>query len=452
MKRFFADDEGGQALILGALMFLALLFFVGLAVDAGQLYVAKRTEQEAADSAAFAGAVVIYQGNQQPPTAATVTAAKAAAVIAAAQNGYVDDGGVGNMVVTVSSPPTSGNYSGDVNHVEVTIVHKVQTSLVPAEAAFNPVRARGVAGAESFNNGYALMALDQSCTAGTMAFNPNEDVHLVGGGALVNSCSNTAVTGVSAGQDFTISPAGYSVDVVGNVSGAFPAGITVNTGIAPVPDPFAGYPKPSTTGKYWGCSACTAPVNSSSGSIAYEGVWTSAIDGMNLCHGIYILKGSGLGGDIGRQTTGTDPNSGKSCDGKVFLFNTMSNYPASSGGSCSQIGRNGNHPILLRPMTDPPDSQYMADGITINLAWRYTQFQIYQDTRCTADVQIGGNQTLDAAGTIYVPNACIHLNGNPATIDGGQLIAKCLDIQNGNLNINYSANNAAQPRIPRLAE
>ena len=41
---------------------MALLFAVGLAIDAGQLYSAKRTIQEAADSAAFAGAVVLYQG------------------------------------------------------------------------------------------------------------------------------------------------------------------------------------------------------------------------------------------------------------------------------------------------------------------------------------------------------------------------------------------------------
>ena len=46
--------------------------------------------------------------------------------------------------------------------------------------------------------------------------------------------------------------------------------------------------------------------------------------------------------------------------------------------------------------------------------------------------------------TIYIPSATLHLNGNPATIDGGQLIANKLDIQNGNLNINYVAGNSAQ--------
>jgi Flp pilus assembly protein TadG len=428
MKRFFTSDEEGQALIFGALTFLTMLFFVGLAVDAGQLYVAKRTEQEAADAAAFAGAVVLYQGGTQPPLAATVAAAKLAAKNVATQNGYTDDLGVGNMIVIINSPPTSGAYNGDANHVEVIITHKVKTSLVPAQAAFNPVRARGVAGAESFNNGYALMALDQSCADGGLALSPNEDIHLVGGGALINSCGAAAVTGAAPGHDFTISPAGLSVDVVGGVSGSFPAGITVNTGIVPVPDPFAGYPKPSVSG---------LPVNPPfSGGVAYSGVYTTTLNGVNLCGGIYILKGNGMDGDIGRQTIGIDPNTGLPCDGNSFIFNTMSNYPA-AGGTCDSIGRNGNHPIDLRPMTYGP----------------YKSFGIYQDSNCAATMQIGGSaNAVDAGGTLYLPSATIHMNGNPATITGGQMIAKRLDIQNGNLNITYSTGNTAQPVIPRLAE
>jgi hypothetical protein len=435
MRRFFTRDEEGQALVLGAIMFLTMLFAVGLAVDAGQLYVAKRTEQEAADAAAFAGAIVLYQGGVQPPTSATVTAAKAAARAVATQNGYTDDGGVGDMIVIVNSPPTSGLYNGDANHVEVIITHKVRTSLVPAQAAFNPVRARGVAGAESFNNGYALMALDQTCTSAAMSFSPNENVHLNGGGALVNSCSASAISGVSSGQDFQISPSTYSVDVVGGVSGSFPAGITVNTGIAPVPDPFAGYPKPPVTG---------LPVNPAIvGGTAYQGVYTGTLGGVALCGGIYILKGGGMDGDVTQKLTGTDPNTGLACDGKSFIFNTMSNYPA-AGGTCTGVGRSGNHPLTLRPMTGP--------FLPTDRRYNYVNFQFYQDPACTQSFSLGGNQDFDAGGTIYVPNATLSLNGNPATLTGGQLIAKRLDVQNGNLNITYSANNTAQPLLPRLAE
>src|SRR2546430_17703015 len=61
-------------------------------------------------------------------------------------------------------PPVTGAYLGNIKLVEVQIQRQVKTSLVPAEAAFNPVRARGVAGPEPLNNGYAIMALDRGAT------------------------------------------------------------------------------------------------------------------------------------------------------------------------------------------------------------------------------------------------------------------------------------------------
>jgi hypothetical protein len=83
-------------------------------------------------------------------------------------------------------------------------------------------------------------------------------------------------------------------------------------------------------------------------------------------------------------------------------------------------------------------------------AWQ--NFMIYQDPNCTVPMDIGGEQTLDASGTIYIPTAALIMEGNPSTIDGGQFVAKTLSIQNGNMNINYSAGNTAQPVTPRLAE
>src|SRR5207237_2500163 len=82
-RRFFGRDDGesGQAVVLFAIMMLALLFAVGLAIDAGQLYSAKRAQQEAADAAAFAGAVVLYRQG-------TVAQAVAAARTDALTNGY----------------------------------------------------------------------------------------------------------------------------------------------------------------------------------------------------------------------------------------------------------------------------------------------------------------------------------------------------------------------------
>src|SRR5262245_34882207 len=83
MRRFVREEDDGQAVVLFAILMLALLFIVGLAIDAGQLYSNKRTEQEAADSAAFAGAVILYQGGSGAQ-------ARTAAFEDALKNGYQD--------------------------------------------------------------------------------------------------------------------------------------------------------------------------------------------------------------------------------------------------------------------------------------------------------------------------------------------------------------------------
>ena len=84
LRAFFRDAEEGQAIVVVAITMLAMLFGVGLAVDSGQLFNGRRTAQEAADAAAFAGATVLYQGG-------TVDQATSAATSDAALNGYATD-------------------------------------------------------------------------------------------------------------------------------------------------------------------------------------------------------------------------------------------------------------------------------------------------------------------------------------------------------------------------
>lgn len=455
---FGRGSGGGQAIVMIAIIFMALMFAVGLAIDAGQLFAAKRGQQEAADAGAFAGAVVLYQGG-------TVLQATAAAIADVAKNGYVD--GVNGVSVTVngatiatSNAPTTAPYASEspIRHVEVIIVRQVKTALVPAEAAFNPVRALGIAGAEPLNSGYAIIQLDTACTPGAVGVQNNVDIHLTGGGLLVNSCSSTSVTGVGSSSDITVcatppapcTPNPYSVDLVGGASVTWPAGLTVHTAVPVQPDPFAGTAMPINLKSYDGIHDLpTNPAAVPGTTNTYpEGIYTNQIDGnpgnFYLCHGIYILK-NGMGGDIYRDTdpTHVDPNTNTPCDGKVFIFNTLTNFP-NPGGTCGGIGvgTNGNHPITLRPMDVIP-----ATG---NQAW--VNFMIFQDPNCTAMMDVGGNQVLDAGGTIYIPNAVLKMEGNPSTIDGGQFVAKTLIVQNGNLNINYNAGNTAQPIQPRLVQ
>jgi len=437
LNRFFGRDDGeeGQAVVLFAILMLALLFAVGLAIDAGQLYSAKRTEQEAADAAAFAGAVVLYQQG-------TGTQAIAAARSDALTNGYVSGGGctlstpgvcydaASLTTVAVYWPPISGTYIGNVKHVEVEITRQVKTALVPAQAAFNPVRARGVAGSEPLNNGYAIMALDRGNTCDAFETSDNGDLHLTGGGILVNStCSTAASNDQNTASRFTIqSP--YPLDVNGGATGHWAdLGIPVNPGHNQIPDPFAGFPKPATTG----LPVCNSLAACQDGSGRQNpGIYTVNFGGngnsdMTMNPGIYILKN-------GMDTGGNNAITGNN----VFIYNTYSTYPAAPGASpnCHEINLQGNAESTLTAQTT---------GTWANLL-------VYQDPACSTTMRIGGNGTFIGTGSVYIPSAAFRFEGNPSTLNGSQLIARTVDIQNGNITINYNPVTTAQPILPRLAE
>jgi Flp pilus assembly protein TadG len=435
LRKFFRRDDGeeGQAVVLFAILMLALLFAVGLAIDAGQLFSAKRSEQEAADAAAFAGAVVLYQ---QGTGTEAITAARTDALT----NGYSSGACLLSTpgicidaatftTVAVYWPPISGQYTGNIKHIEVEITRQVQTALVPAQAAFNPVRARGVAGSEPLNNGYAIMALDRGNTCDAFTASPNGDLHLFGGGILVNSsCGSAATNAQNTASRFTIqSP--YPLDVNGNATGNWTnIGIPVNPGHNQIADPFAGFPKPATAG----LPTCNSLAACRDGSGRQNpGVYTVNLGGngdLTLNPGIYILKGGGMDTGGNADVTGSG----------VFLYNTYSTYPAAPGAtpSCSTINLQGNSEMTLSAQTT---------GTWANLL-------VYQDPACSVEMKIGGNGTFNGTGSIYIPSAHFRFDGNPSTLSGSQLIARTVDIQNGNITINYNPTTTAQPILPRLAE
>jgi hypothetical protein len=383
--------------------------------------------QEAADAAAYAGAVVRYQGG-------SVSEARSAAFADASRNGY-DTPPTNGFTVTVNVGPASGLYANNDKYVEVLISGAVKTSLVPAQSALTQVSVRGTAGAEPLNNGYAVIALDKGNTPSAFYAGPNADIHLIGGGILVDSTSATAAQSDAqcggATPRFTIAPP-YGTAVAGTGTGCFP---TTGSGLVnnqpQQGDPFSGTLKPSTTGM---TTYSSLPAD---GNLS-PGVWTVKIGGtgnalFTLASGIYILKGEGI--DLGGNADIV------SLAGGVFIFNTHTNYPGefrTGIDHCSVINLQGNSNSNLAAMT----------------TGYYANFLIYQDPACTNEMKIAGSQNaiFAGSGTIYLPNATFTLDGNNATLTGSQLVAKKVNIQNGNLNINFSAGSTAQPILPRLVE
>lgn len=412
--RRLARGEGGQAVVFIAIVMLAMIMMAGLAIDAGQLFVARRTMQEAGDAAAYAAAVTIYQGGTQAQAAS-------AAVADAQRNGYVN--GVGGFTVTVNAPPASGPYANNNNYVEVLIQGGVRTSLVPG-GSLTTVKVRGVAGAAPLNNGYAIMALDRGNTQNALQVASNGHVTVSGAGILVNSTSTSAANlQLSGTVSVTPStqPAPY---VAGNVAGTWP---NPQINQPQLPDPFAGYPKPSTSGM--------TVYTSMPGGTTFTlnpGIYTVAIQGggngtITLNSGIYILK-AGIT-DAGNSDL-------VSAAGGVFIFNTVQDYPTDTGGGCGGLALAGSNVTTLSAMT----------------SGTYKGLLFYQDSACTAGMTISGNGTLTATGTLYLPNAAITLNGNNATLTGSQIVAKTVNVGSGNVTISFDAATTAQPTLPRLSE
>lgn len=424
MRSFWrgAEGERGQAVVIIALTMTAMLMVLGLAVDAGQLYVARRTAQEAADAGAYAGAVVLYQGG-------TAAQARAAAVNDVGRNGFVHGGDGGLTSVVVNLPPTSGPHTcvsdpaGCNTYIEVLISTEVRTALVPAQSQLNTVSVRGVAGAEPLNNGYAIMALDRGNTLDAMYVGPNGMVDIDGAGILVNSTNGEAADNNGTGNIAVAAP--YGTDVAGGTEGVWPS---ATTGAPQRPDPFAGYPKPSVNG----LTLYTSLPAAVSGVITlYPGIYDVAISAaggtvIKMNSGIYITK---------RGINGSGNADLQSLVGGVFIFNTLTGYPAATG-TCESIKLTGNAASILAPLTAGP----------------YAGLLFYQDPACTAQFVIAGNGTLSASGTIYLPTAQFYMDGSNATLTGSQLVANTVNIQNGNITITFNSGATAQPVLPRLSE
>src|SRR5437763_6035363 len=138
VKTYSARHNGGQTLVLAALMLTIFIGFVGLASDTGYFFDYRRRMTAAADHAAVAAALEVNRN-------ATSTQVVAVAQAAAAANGFTH--GTNNITVTVNRPPTSGYNVNNNKYVEVLINRPTPTFFMRAlNVATATVRARAVAG------------------------------------------------------------------------------------------------------------------------------------------------------------------------------------------------------------------------------------------------------------------------------------------------------------------
>lgn len=99
--------ESGQSIILMAFLMIGLLGALGLAIDGGRLFMARRDTQNAVDAAILMASYALCNGKDPVP----------AGLDAAAANGLAHDGE--NVLVTIANPPLSPPLDGSGALIEI---------------------------------------------------------------------------------------------------------------------------------------------------------------------------------------------------------------------------------------------------------------------------------------------------------------------------------------------
>lgn len=511
----FRHDERGQVIVLVAILFLALVFMVALVVNTGQLFIARRTAQGAADAAALAGAYALQHGNASD--------AQTAAQQTAALYGYDYSAGE----VTINIPPLSGTHK-DADHVEVIVSRPISASLVPswglttiagrgvassgkAGSAGNTVYAIGNDASKpgiSVGNGGLLVMCNGKGLASPQPPSPAPPRCVEGGIAQINSTStDKAAYNQGANNVFPTGapPTGAVTKAAGGITGVWPNPhpnclASSACSQSDLQDPLAGYGKPqplcgASDATCWlqdetqnwcrmngwdGTTAKCALVNTNNqlrctgGTQTLKpGLYTKTISGASCSWtfepGVYVFEGNqaGIGGSANMSVQQTRDASLGACGASplkpcgVLLFFTYGNYPSGNpSGGCAAMNFSGNNPWNL---ADEPGGT--STGTVTYSPW--AGMVIYYDPAPASDgslycsganapvFHISGSSTLGLSaesGLIYAPKADLVIGGTNPKVILAQIVVDQVIVSQGTLIVNLGQLLTVPALPPRLVE
>lgn len=392
----FIRDQSGSYVILSALLMPVLVGTAGLGTEVGWWYYKHKNMQSAADSGAVSAATAVSAGGDLTSEANAVTA----------NYGYVN--AANSVTITVNQPPKTGNYTSNLQAIEV-VVSQPQQRLLSALFGSDPVliTARAV-------------ALPNSGTGCVLALNSSARPAVnVSGGNQLNLIKCNLYSNSNAGPSLNVagsaSVSANQVGVVGDVSGASNITATngVRTHIQAVADPYANVTPPAEPS----CTNAKITVNANgkTNSLSpgcYRGdITVNAGATLNLDPGIYYLDGANLsvagnatitGTGVTLVFTGSGPNWGTASIGS----NATINLTAPTTGSTKGIVMYGD--------------RNMPAGTTFNLT---------------------GGGTQNFGGAIYLPKANLSFaGGNGTSTSCTKIIADTLTFSGtSNLQVDCSA-------------
>ncbi|HUG82457.1 MAG TPA: Tad domain-containing protein [Bryobacterales bacterium] len=372
------DQRSGQLMIVGALLIVTLLSFLGLAVDGGTLLLRKRHMQTAADGGALYGIQEVRRGRfDQVETTAR---------LGAQTNGFQH--GVDGATVTVNRPPLTGDYTSGADAVEVIVCQPQRTYFLSVLNIWDAgVCARGV----------AAMVAGGACV---ISLNPTEEKALyVHSGALLDadcgvqansnnpgaldvssgSCLRAEYAGVTGGteEDICLLP-GYGTEAID------PAAVT---GVPPLVDPLLTLPPPPMDAS---CPSSHTKLEVTSDMTINPGTYCEGIkvgngNTLTLNPGIYVVRGDLF--DI--AGTGS----------RVYGRNVMiylTDLPGMEGKGL-KVGSAGELDI-----TAPSGGVYNGIAIYVDRTLPYHK----------ADVSFESASTISISGVIYAPNQIVRVHSN----------------------------------------
>jgi hypothetical protein len=390
-------NEKGQALVLMALAFVAMLGFVALAIDGGMIYSDRRFAQNAADAASLAGGAktaltlenkFVTYGNFYCPghTGKDFTSVQYAinTGIAAAESRAADN------TFTISYPIANKNGvswvcndSGMDRYIDIHVMITKATDSIFAHFVYNGPWQNTVDAVTRIRPrtpiayGNAIVALnDANCSGNSngVIFGGSGDNTITGSGVFSNGCLK------GNGNQFDVTVNNGTVNYVSEATGTLSA-------ISPAPEQA---PSVLPTSSYVldppDCSSLSN--RTQHGDTLDPGIYStiSLTSGdLKLNPGLYCITSSSA--NAFKVTGGT------------FTATHVTMYVMNGG-----VNLSANALITLTAPEAPPDPAPAIAGMMIQLPPGNTNV-----------VSIQGTSASTFIGTIYAPSASIQLAGNNAT-------------------------------------
>jgi Flp pilus assembly protein TadG len=231
-------DETGQVLVMTLFSMGVLIVALGLAVDVGVLFHARRNMQAAADAAAMAGATeMFYNGSANVVAKAN----------AAAKGMGVDPAGTGNAVIVTVSPTLTGGVACP-SCVEVQVATPNPTVFIAAvNSNFSSVNVSAMAVAGSPGASQTCMYVEDPHAPSSLWIHGAGDINGPNCGIYVNSDDPGAlcVTGNAGKSDFA-QVAVHGGQGGGNCKGDPGPPVHLNTGVQGLPAKWQNLPTDPT--------------------------------------------------------------------------------------------------------------------------------------------------------------------------------------------------------------